>query len=293
MIEWAQEPVALGAYTPLEQCSQDCYLKYGAQSANVDADKLIACFAQCDVQNGQLPATVPSGGMTIPGGFQLPTIPAGWTLPANWPLPAGWNLPPGILPPGWTLPTSIIPPGFTLPTSWTLPNDWTMPPGWTLPTPLTLPPGTPLPPAPTPLTCPQGQTWDGVKCVTPGAIVPAPTPTTAAPAKDNTIWYVVGGLAVLGVVVYALMPKGGAVAAKENPYDRGLYFEKEGKNFYRVYYSEYGSPPKILGTVQKVHHDEWKWMSGSEEGYHDTRYQAALMLLPYHHPLNRRRYRSA
>lgn len=179
-------------------CMQACNLQYGATSKKPDPAALIACFVTQCSGSGQTPAVVPPPGFTLPAGMTLPpgfTIPAGWTLPAGLPLPPG-NLPGGALPPGWTLPTSIIPPGFTLPTNWTLPNNWTLPGPLTLPVPLTVPPGVPVPPN-LPTVPPPAQT------------APPPVgPITPAPAEkksDNTVLWVVGGVAAVGLITVLAM----------------------------------------------------------------------------------------
>ncbi|MDP9145302.1 MAG: hypothetical protein M3N43_11510, partial [Actinomycetota bacterium] len=151
-------------------------------------------------------------GYTLPSGTVLPgglTLPAGWTLPAGLQIPGGWSLPsvPPGLPPGW--PINSIPPGFQLPANWTLPTSWTLPGPLSLPTGLTIPPGTPLPPN-LPTVPPLAQT-------APPPLPPAPAPIE--PKKsDNTMLWVVGGLAVVAVVaVVASSSKSIGGGMLENP----------------------------------------------------------------------------
>lgn len=191
-------------------CMQACNVQYGASSAKPDAAALIACFVtQCSGSQTAPPTVVPPPGFTLPAGTTLPpgfTIPAGWTIPQGTPLPGG-NLPAGTIPMGWPFPTTVIPPGWTLPQSWTVPTNWTLPGPLTLPTALTVPPGVPVPPG-LPTVPPPPQTGQP-------PLPPAPAPIEpAAEKKDNTVLWVVGGVAVVGVIaVLAMSSKGGSLSA--------------------------------------------------------------------------------
>lgn len=203
----------LGQAAISDACLKACEKVHGAQSGKPDPIALLACVA-ANCSGAHPPATMPPPGLTLPAGTVLPgglTLPAGWTLPAGLQLPAGWNLPavPPGLPPGW--PINSLPPGFQLPSNWTLPTSWTLPGPLTLPTALTIPPGTPLPPN-LPTVPPPAQT-------APPPLPSAPTPTPAE-KKDNTVLWVVGGLAAVAAIALVATSRGGGLSA--NPKGGGV-----------------------------------------------------------------------